>query len=237
MKLVYYLARGGCLAGALITGAAMAGTACNKQPVQPQSIQAIGRDMIVNGVPTSIVGVEYAGTPSDVSKAFREFWTADDVPAKGQSDSSGLLLSALDGQCLYTLTIGPQPETSRTRGLLSVIRIGNDQASHRIPDDAIPLPESGKVISDIESRDPGQTGRTWLINLPGDARWNAQQYRNKLTAQKWASVGRQPDYQSGGAHSVPGTAFVMQRDADSVDASFADREGKTVAVINAIRSR
>ena len=237
MKLVYYLARAGCLTSALIAGAAVAGTACNKQPVQPQSIQAIGRDMIVNGVPTSIVGAQYAGTPDDVSKAFREFWTTEDVPAKGQSGPSGLLLSALDGQCLYTLSIGPQSDSSNTRGLMSVIRIGNDRASHRIPDDAIPLPESGKVVSDIESRDPGQTGRTWLINLPGSARWNAQQYRNRLTAQKWASVGRQPDYQSGRAQSIPGTAFVMQREADSVDASFSDRDGKTVAVINAIRSR
>ncbi|WP_236066838.1 hypothetical protein [Paraburkholderia haematera] len=216
---------------------AVAGTACNKQPVQPQSVQAIGRDMIVNGVATSIVGIQYAGTPDDVSKAFREFWTAENVPAKSQNNPSGLLLSALDGPCLYTLTIAPQPDGSRTRGLMSVIRVGNEQVTHRIPDAAIPLPEGGKVVSDIESRDPGQTGRTWMINLQGDARWNALQYRNRLAAQRWSSVGRQPDYQSSGARSVAGTAFVMQRDADSVDASFSDRDGKTVAVINAIRSR
>ena len=86
MKPVHYLVRGACLAGALITGTAVAGTACNKTPVQPQSAEAIGRDMIVNGVPTSVVGMQFAGTPKDVSKAFRDFWTREDVPAKGRFD-------------------------------------------------------------------------------------------------------------------------------------------------------
>ncbi|CAE6763175.1 hypothetical protein R69927_03898 [Paraburkholderia domus] len=237
MKSVYYLLRGCGLAGVLLAGAATAGTTCNKQPIQPQSVQAIGRDMIVNGVPTSVVGMQYAGTPNDVSKAFREFWTSEDVPAKGQSSPSGMLLSALDDHCLYVLSIPPQPEGASTRGLMSVIKLGNDEVRHRIPDSAVPLPEGGKVVSDIESRDPGQTGRTWLLDMPGDARWNAQKYRSILATQGWTRIGRQPDYQSGVAQSTQGTAFVMQHGGDSVDASFSDRNGRTFAVINATRSR
>lgn len=238
MKFLYSLARGICLvSGALIAGTALAGAPCSKTPVQPQSVQAIGRDMIVNGVPTSLVGMEFAGTADDVSKAFRAFWTNEAVPAKGRTSASGLLLSALDDHCLYTLSIPPQPEGSRTRGLMSVVRLGNDQVDYRIPGSAIPLPEDSKVISDVESRDPGQTGRTWLLEMPGGARWNAQRYRNSLAMRGWASLGRQPDYQSAGAQSAHGTAFVMQHGRDSVDASFSDRDGKTVAVVNATRNR
>lgn len=243
MKCFHHLARGACIASALIAGTAAAGAACNKTPVQPRSTEAIGRDMIVNGVPTSVIGMRFAGTTDDVSKAFRDFWTREDVPAKGRPGSSGLLLSALDGPCLYVLSIPSQPDGDPTRGLMSVIRLGSGLAEHRIPNSAVPLPENSKIVSDIESRDPGQTGRTWLLDLPGEARWNAQRYRNSLALRGWVSVGRQPDYRSTGAASAQGapsaqaTAFAMQHGSDSLDASFSDRDGKTVAVINAIRNR
>ncbi|MFM0061220.1 hypothetical protein PQR64_37025 [Paraburkholderia phytofirmans] len=237
MKSVCEFVLDGCLVCALITASAVAGAACNKTPVPPQSVQAFGRDMIVNGVPTSVVGMEFAGTASDVSKAFREFWINEDVPAKGQSNSSGLMLSALDDHCLYMLAIPAQPERSRTRGLMSVIRLGDGEVVHRIPDSAVPLPEGSKILSDVESQDPGQTGRTWLLDISGDARWNAQRYRNSLVAQGWMSVGRQPDYQAVGKSSAQGTAFAMQHGRDSMDVSFSDNDGRTVAVINATRNR
>lgn len=237
MKYLDMLVCAGCIAVVLFSSTAMANTACNKQPVPPQSIQAIARDMIVNGVPTSVVGMQFAGTPSEVASTFREYWKADDVPTKSQNDPSGTLLSALDDQCLYVLTISPQPDTTRTRGLMSIIKLGTEPAIHRIPDSAVPLPEESKVMSDIESRDPGQTGRTWVLDVPGEARWNAQRYRNMLAARGWVSVGREPNYLSAGARSTHGTAFTMQRSDDSVDVSFSDRGGRTVAVVNATRSR
>jgi len=237
MNSVCKFALDGCLVSALITASAMAGAACNKTPVPPQSVLAFGRDMIVNGVPTSVVGMEFAGTARDVSKAFREFWINEDVPAKGQSNSSGLMLSALDAHCLYVLNIPAQPERSRTRGLMSVIRLGDSEVAHRIPDSAVPLPEGGKILSDVESRDPGQTGRTWLLDMSGDARWNAQRYRNSLVARGWTSVGRQPDYQAVGKPSAQGTTFAMQHGGENMDVSFSDNDGRTVAVINATRNR
>ncbi len=193
--------------------------------------------MVVNGVPTSLVGMQFDETVDDVSKAFREFWIAENAPAKGRSTASGLMLSAVDGNCLYLLSLPPQQDGARTRGLMTVAVLGRNRAEHRIPDSAIPLPEESKVLSDVESRDGAQTGRTWLIDVPGEARWNAQRYRNLLALQGWANVGRQPDYVSVGIQSPQGKALVMQRGKDSVDASFSDRDGRTVAVINATRNR
>ena len=193
--------------------------------------------MIVNGVPTSILGLDFTGTPDDVSKQFRAFWVDEGVPAKIQRGPSGLLLSALDEHCLYILNIPPQPDDAHTRALMSVIKLGTEPVRRQLPDSAVPLPESAKTVSDVESHDPGQTGRTWIIELPGDARWNAQQYRNLLAQQGWSSIGQQPSYQSGMGQSTPDTAFSMQHGSDSLDASFSDRNGKTVAVINATRNR
>lgn len=238
MNLLRYFARGVCVAGALISciSSAFAGNACNKTPVRPQNSQAFGRDMIVNGVPSSLIGMQFAGTPNDVSNAFREFWLREDVPAKGRANSSGLLLSALDGACLYVLSISREQNTAYTRGLMSVIRLDGKTADYRIPDSSIPLPEDGKVLSDIESRDAAQTGRTRTLDIPGDPRWNAQRYRSSLAMRGWVIVGRQPDYQSTGS-TVQGAAFAMQHGGDSLDASFSDRDGRTIAVIHATRSR
>lgn len=227
-----------CIAAALTVSAsaAAAGAACDKTPVPPRSSQAFGRDMIVNGVSTSLIGMQFAGSSGDVSNAFREFWIRDDVPAKGRADSSGLLLSALDGECLYLLSIPRGQNTSDTRGLMSVIRLDSKRADYRIPDSSIPLPEDARVMSDIESRDSAQTGRTWMLDIPGEPRWNAQRYRNNLAMRGWVNVGRQPDYQSAGS-AIQGVAFAMQRGGDSLDASFADRDGRTIAVIHATRNR
>lgn len=237
MRVSRSFTHGGWIASALISGATFADTACNRQPVQPQSVQAVGQDMIVNGVPTSIVGVEFAGTPNDVSKEFREFWTGEAVPAKWQNGPSGMLISALDGTCLYVLTIAPQRNAARTRGTLSVIRLGTESARHQLPDSVVSLPRGGSTVSDVESRDQGQTGRTWLIEMRGDARENALQYRNELAGQGWSSVGRAPDHQSGPSHRPQGTAFAMQRGNDNLDASFSDQGEKTMAVINVTRIR
>lgn len=237
LKCAQHLAYAACLATALIAGTPEVNAACNKTPVEPQSTLAVGRDMIVNGVPTSVIGMQFAGTPDDVSKSFRDFWSREDVPAKGRQDSSGLLLTALDGECLYVLSIPPQPQGEHTRGLMSVIRLGTGQSAYRIPDAAVPLPDDSKVVSNVESHDPGQTGRTWVLEIPGDARWNAQRYRSSVTSLGWVEVGHQPEYRSGDAASAQGTAFSMQRGSDSVDASFSNLNGKTVAVVNAIRNR
>jgi hypothetical protein len=181
--------------------------------------------------------MQFDGSIDDVSKAFRAFWTAENAPAKGRSTASGLMLSAVDGNCLYLLNLPLPQERAYTRGLMSVIRLGTGEANLKIPDSAIALPEESKVLSDVESRDGGQTGRTWLLDIPGEARWNAQRYRNRLVSQGWVNVGREPEYQSVGTQSPQGKAFAMQRGKDSVDASFSDRDGRTVAVINATRNR
>jgi hypothetical protein len=237
MTLAQSIARGFLLACTLISGVAVADTACDKQPVKAVLTQAIGRDMIVNGVPSSVWGLEFAGSPADVSNEFREFWTREDVPAKGKRGPSGWLLSALDETCLYVLTIPPQPGGARTKGLLSVTQLSADTVSHRIPASAIPLPEGGKIISDVESRDPGQAGRTWLIEMSGRATDNAQRYSSQLSNEGWSTVAQAPAYQLDGSQRIMGNAMAMQRGGDRLDVIFSDRNGQTEAVVNAARNR
>jgi hypothetical protein len=225
------------LAFALTSSVAMADTACDKQPVKADRMQAIGRDMIVNGVPTSVWGLEFSGSPTDVSNEFREFWTAEGAPAKGKRGPSGWLLNALDDTCHYVLTIPSTSDGARTKGVLSVIQLSSESVRHRIPDSSVPLPEGGEIISDVESRDPGQAGRTWLIEMSGRAGDNAQRYSNRLSGEGWATVAQAPAYLLDGSQRILGNAMVMQRGGDRLDVIFSDRNGQTEAVVNAARNR
>ncbi len=237
MKFARSIAHGGLFTCALLSGAAMADTACNKQPVKAEHVQVIGQDMIVNGVPASMLALEFTGTAADVSNQFQDFWKQEGVPAKVQQGSSGRFLSALDDACSYVLTIPTQPEDGPVKGMLSVISLAGDTVHHQVPDSAVPLPDGGKVISDIESHDPGQAGRMWLIALGGRAADNAHQYRDKLTGQGWVSTAQAPTYQRNGSQQVQSGSVVMQRGPDRVDAIFSDRDGQTDAVVNATRNR
>jgi hypothetical protein len=225
------------LALAFISSTAIADTACNKRPVKADRVQVIGRDMIVNGVATSVTSLEFAGSPADVSNEFRKFWTAENVAAKGRSGPGGLLLSALDDTCHYVLIIPSQPATSRTLGLLSVIRLGDDSIRHKLPDSVVSLPTGGKTLSDVESRDPGQVGRTWLIDMSGRASENAKSYGDLLVGQGWAMLSQAPAYQFDGSRKIKGSSVAMQRGTDRLDAIFSDQNGRTQAVVNVIRNR
>jgi hypothetical protein len=225
------------LACALSASVAMAATTCDKLPVKPERTQAIGRDMIVNGVPTSVLRMEFAGSPDDVSTEFRQFWTREAVPAKGRRGPSGLLLSALDGACFYLLTIPVQPARGKTGGLLSVTRVSDDPVSHQIPESAVSLPAGSRTVTDVESRDPGQAGRTWLLDLPGRAGENATNYRTQLKEQGWSSIAQSPVFRLDGSGQVMGSTVVMQRGHDHIDAIFSDHDARTQAVVNATRNR
>jgi hypothetical protein len=224
---------------------------CDRFPVPPERVQVIGRDMLVNGMPATIYGLQFAGSANDVSEAFRAFWMREGVPAKARLESSSLLLTALDGPCLYVLTIAPVREGSRAKGLMSVMRLAGGDTAHRIPDDAVPLPQGAKRVSDVESRDPGQAGRTWIVRVAGDAAQQARRYSGLLAAQGWNAIATAPayivndmangavDHAVDGIQQVAGTAVAMQRGNDRIDAVFSGGDGNnsngaTVAAAQAV---
>jgi hypothetical protein len=226
-----------CAAGAfLLSTQSIADTGCSKQPVDAEHVQMIGRDMLVNGVPTSVFAMEFAGSPDDVSNQFRAFWTREQVPAKGRRDASGLLLSALDGTCHYVLVVPHRLPGASTKGLMSVMRLDNEGVRHRVPDALMPMLDDATRVSDVESRDPHQAGRTWLVNISGAAADVAQRYRRAWEGQGWAIVANAPAYRLDGSQRVMGDALAMQRGADRIDAIFSDHSGHTEAVIHATTS-
>ncbi|MDQ7978472.1 hypothetical protein QYH69_14575 [Paraburkholderia sp. SARCC-3016] len=224
---------------------------CERIPVQPERVQVIGHDMLIDGIPTTVFDLQFTGSAHEVSDAFRAFWTREGVPAKARLESSGLLLSALDGPCHYVLQVAPVREGPHAKGLMSVMRLAGGDTTHHIPDAAIPLPPGATRVSDVESRDPGQSGRTSIVRVTGDAAQQARRYSDMLAAQGWSAIAIAPAYAvSGtangaddgaidGAQQVAGTAIAMQRGSDRIDAVFSGGSGNgaTQAVIHLTRIR
>ncbi|WJF91760.1 hypothetical protein QS306_16960 [Paraburkholderia bonniea] len=237
MKLAQLIFRSAWLGCAWLSTAALADSACDKRPVKAERTEVFGQNLLVNGVPTTVLGQTFAGSPEEVIAEFRAFWRKQQVPAMGRRNASGMLLSALDTSCHYVLTIPLKATGGRTKGILSVTRLGGEAPRRQIPDRAVPLPDSAHVISDVESHDPAQAGRTWLIQLPGQAAGNAERYQARLAAQGWSTVAQAPSYKLDGSQRVVGRMAMMQRGDDHVDAIFSDQGGQTQAVINATRNR
>jgi hypothetical protein len=234
-------ARRGWLALALLiapVAVARAQTPCSQQPVRAAHVEVLGLDMLINGVPTSVYGMSFDGAPDEVVSEFRAFWKRAGVPANGQRSRSGLLLSALDRDCHYVLMLAasaPGAQAQHSRGVLSIARL-NGAARHAIPNAAVALPDGARTVTDIESRDPGQAGRTWIIELSGDAPANARRYRSQLADDGWTTVAESPAYRLDGSQRIVGGALAMQRGSDRLDAVFSDRDGRTEGVIHATRS-
>jgi hypothetical protein len=193
----------------------------------------IGRDMLVNGVPASVYGMEFDMSPDQVSDAFRAFWTRAKVPAMGRRDASGLMLAALDGACHYVLVIAPRADGGPTKGLMSVMRVDGVRAQHRIDAAGVALPEGARHVSDVESRDGRQKGRTWLLVMAGDTKDNAQRYARRLQEAGWRIVAQAPALRLDGSQRETGDVLAMQRGGERIDAVFSKRNGQTEAVIHA----
>ncbi|TXC83433.1 hypothetical protein FRZ40_23835 [Paraburkholderia azotifigens] len=207
--------------------------ACDRQPVRAAHVQVIGRDMLVEGVPTSVYGMEFSGTSADVSNEFHAFWTHAHVPARERRDASGLLLAALDGACHYVLVVPARGDSGSVKGLMSVMRLDAAGATHRVEASRIALPRGARTVSDIESRDPGQAGRTWLIDMSGEAKDNAQHYTRQLQQAGWRVVAQMPALRLDGSQRTTGHVLAMQRGSERIDAVFSHRNGQTEAVIHA----
>ncbi|HWT38414.1 MAG TPA: hypothetical protein VN289_19155 [Paraburkholderia sp.] len=210
-----------------------AGPACDRQPVQAVRVQTIGRDMLVNGVPASVYGMEFSGTSADVSDEFRAFWTHAHVPSLERRDASGLLLAALDGACHYVLVVSSRGNSGPANGLMSVMRLDGAGAVHRVDASRAPLPRGARTVSDVESRDGRQAGRTWLLDMSGETKNNAQRYARQLQQAGWQVVAQMPSLRLDGSQRAAGFVLAMQRGSERIDAVFSDRNGSTEAVIHA----
>ncbi|QUN29289.1 hypothetical protein KB879_04860 [Cupriavidus sp. KK10] len=216
------------------SAAAATATDCTRQPVAPARAHAVGTDMVVNGLPTRVLTMEFAGTAEAVSDAWRQYWTREGVPARGQRAGGQYVLSAIDGLCHYVLSLEPRPAPGGyVAGIFSVSKLAPVASGAGLGE--LGLPPGAKVLSDVQSTDRGQRGRTLVVRLPGNAQGARQRAADRLAAQGWSSVVQMPAPMADGSGRIEGLTLAMQRQQERMDATFVDRAGQTDAVITVAR--
>ncbi len=224
------------LALALPAHAALAQSAadCRRQPLAPARAHVVGDDMVVNGMPTRILAVQFGEPAEAVSEAWRRYWTRESVPARAQSVSGQYVLSAIEGECHYVLSLEPaRTPDGRTAGLFSASRMATVAPRQSLAEIGVPL--AAKVMSDVESRDRGLRGRTLVLRLPGRAQAARERYASDMRARGWTSLAQMPAPATDGSGRTEGHTLAMQRGQDRLDAAFVDRAGQTDAVLNLAR--
>jgi hypothetical protein len=222
------------LACAVCVASHAAAQTCDRMPVRAATAQSIGSDMLVNGMPTAVWALTFDMSAERVEHAFRAYWDRAGLPTVGMTGARGRTMSGLDGACQYVLELPAGQHGDAARGVMSVMRIDPAGVRYAIPD-AVAALARGRVLSDVESRDPGRAGRTWVIALPGRADVHAARYRDALVRAGWRTmVSTTVPHVDGGR--PPNVGLAMQKGNYKLDAVFAGQTGQATAIINVMES-
>lgn len=213
---------------------AAAGT-CEREPVAAASTVWIGDDMQLDGRAMVVRALRFDRSARQVEREFQAYWDREGLPSMGTQGTRGRVLSGLDETCQYVLELQAGASGDTAQGLMSAMQLMPAAARRSIPESVAVLP-AGRILSDIESRDPGRVGRTWVIALGGRAEDGASRYRGELRREGWKTMVSMAPPPARGARSSD-AALAMQRGAYRLDAVFTEQMGQTTAVINVMESR
>lgn len=210
---------------------AWADSACDDVPVKAKQVSWAGEDMVVNGLKMRAAVMTFSEPVSAVREAFLAYWRARNASMRAADDGKTLTLSAIDGQCSYTLQVLSNAQADYA-GIFSVAHL--DPEAARTPrvlqPSNYPLPE-GRVVFDMQSQDGGNVARTVQLALTAvSARQAMGRYAQTLRQRGWRTL-------AAGASSYrranpQGYALAMQKDGYRLDASFTDATGKTMVIVN-----
>lgn len=222
------------LACAVCLASHAAAQTCDRMPVRAANVQTIGGDMLVNGMPAAVWALKFDMSVERVERAFRAYWDRIGLPTVGMTGARGRTMSGLDGVCQYVLELPAGQRGDTARGVMSVMRLDPVGVRYAVPASVAALPV-GRVLSDVESRDSGRVGRTWVIALPGRADEHAARYRDALARAGWRTMSSMT-VPGSDDRRAPSVGLAMQKGNYKLDAVFAGKTGQATAVINVMES-
>lgn len=218
--------------------AASATDVCSRKPPKPDAASWLGEDMMVNGMPVSVAAVSYRDHAAEVAQRYRAHWDEARVASRALHNRQGWLITAVEGECSYTLQLPELPGANgMTSGLFSAMRVRRVDSPRQVDAAAMPLPPGGNVILDVVSRDPMVVGRTVVVELDGSARSSRERYLSSLRTDGWRllsdSAAPRMARRTG---TRGGYAIALQKEGYKLDATFTPSGGATHAVINLART-
>lgn len=215
----------------IIGSPAWADSACDDVPVKAKRVSWVGENLVVNGMKVRAAVMSFTEPVGSVREAFLSYWRVRDASMRATDDGKTLTLSAIDGQCSYTLQVLANGQAAYV-GLFSAALLDPDAAKtpQELQPANYPLPE-GQIVFDMQSQDGGIAARTVQLALRAiSARQAMSRYAQTLRERGWRMLAAgAPSYRRA---NPQGFALAMQKDGYRLDASFSDATGKTMVIVN-----
>ncbi|WP_043421222.1 hypothetical protein [Cupriavidus basilensis] len=216
--------------------AANSASTCERMPVKPARAAWIGEDTLVDGMPMSVLAVYFKQSVPEVVSAYRAYWDEQALPVRGARNKLGWLLTATDGDCSYVLQLPDGTGADgMARGVFSAMRLRKADLPPVVGSRFMPLPQGGRVVSDVVSRDPLTVARTVVMELGGSPRRARENFLAELQAAGWRSLSDAAALKLPGRPATGAFAAALQKEGYQLDVTFVPSGAATQAVINLAR--
>ena len=159
-------------------------------PPPDASVKWVGKDMSMNGLPMQMRQFVTRKTPDKVARFYRKKWKHGENGQQGYVETSAmapwrLITRVEDG---YLLTVQFQKtDFGGTWGYLAMSPLPDPKAGKPVLGKGIPKIPGSQVMSDIGSRDVGQSGHTVMLINKHSLASNVSFYRHYYGHAGWHS--------------------------------------------------
>ncbi|RME34387.1 MAG: hypothetical protein D6786_05075, partial [Gammaproteobacteria bacterium] len=160
-------------------------------PPPPEAkVELVARDMALNGQPIQARSFYTRLDPEKVARFYRKEWREGERGGPGYVETDvmapwRLITRVEDG---YLMTVQFQrADRGGTWGYLALSPLPDPEAKPPRPGEGVPAIRGSQVISDVASRDSGQSGRTVLLVNSHSLASNVNFYRHHFAHGGWQS--------------------------------------------------
>ena len=198
-------------------------------PMPPKaSVKWIAQNMRVNGVPTRVLGFQSRVGRAEMVEYYKAHWSGSFERAPSVKDyKQSTIVAQKLGPFFMTVKVEDGPRGSSV-GLISVAQIIGSRFD-RSPGELTLMP-GAKVISVVESDDPGKHSRQVVIQAPQMSALVSQFYQTSMVNAGWRQV--QASTQPANGVRGAGHFIVFARDGREMQLSIVEpRKGKGSTVL------
>jgi hypothetical protein len=203
----------------LAAGAVRAAEPWPEIPSPPKAtVKWVGDNMRVNGVPMRVMQFQSTSNRSEVVEYYRAYWSGG-YPTKPSITplTESTIISQRHGPYFMTVKV-EDADHGASEGLIAVTRVAGSKVE--LNAGRLPLMPGAKVVSVVESSDPGKRNREVVVINPQRSSSALQFYQAAYGTDGWSQI--QNNEASHAAKSPGGTFMAFARDDTEMQLSITD---------------
>jgi len=159
-------------------------------PPPEASVEWVGKDMSMNGLPLQTRAFVTRDAPDKVARFYRKKWKHGENGQQGYVETSAMapwqLITRVEDGYLMTVQF-QKTDFGGTWGYLAMSPLPDPKADKPVLARGIPSIPGSQVLSDVGSRDVGQSGHTVLLTNKHNLSSNVSFYRHHYGNAGWQS--------------------------------------------------